>query len=79
MQLLPGKSIFSPPKPKAVTPPPAAQPVERDDPAVTDAREKLRQSELKRRGRAATILTGQLDDELLLGRPAAGGGGGNLG
>jgi hypothetical protein len=54
--------------------------VERDDPAVTEAREKLRQSELKRRGRAATILTGQLDDELLLGRPAAGGGSsGNLG
>lgn len=72
MQILPGKAVFSPPKPKAQPLPPAAQPVERDDPSVTQAREELRQSELKRRGRAATILAGNLDDEATLGRPAAG-------
>lgn len=77
MQLLPGKSIFSPAKPKMPPPPPA--PVQRDDPSVTDARERLRQSELQRRGRAATILTGQLDDEVTLGRPRAGSGSGGLG
>lgn len=82
MQMLPGKSIFSPPKPKIQTPPPAAQPVERDDPNVTQAREELRKAELKRRGRAATILTGGagVEEEALLGQPAAGGGTtGNLG
>src|SRR3546814_8944179 len=54
MQLLPGKSVFSPPKPKDVPPPPP--PPERTDPAVTAAREDLRMSELKRKGRTATIL-----------------------
>lgn len=80
MQILPGKAIFSPPKPKVAPPPPAAKPVERDDPAVTEARERLRQSELKRKGRASTVLAGALDDEATLGRPKAGrGSNGNLG
>lgn len=73
MQLLPGKAVFSPPKPKVDPIPPAAEPVERDDPAVTAAREDLRLSELKRKGRTATILAGNLEDEATLGRPAAGG------
>lgn len=76
MQLLPGKAIFSPPKPKPVAPPPEAQPVERDDPAVTAAREDLRLAELKRKGRASTILTGGSgldDEEATLGRPKASG------
>lgn len=76
MQLLPGKSIFSPPKPKATPPPASAQPVERDDPNVVAAREELRKSELRRRGRKSTFLTGGSgleDEEATLGRPKAGG------
>lgn len=77
-QLLPGKAVFDPPKPKAAPrPAPAAVPttVERDDPDVTAAREEARQAELRRRGRAATILTGGagVPDDAQLGRPAAGG------
>lgn len=78
--LLPGKSVFSPPKPKKVAA--APPPPERDDPEVTARREELRLSELKRRGRAATILTGGANLEGIgapLGRPAAAGSGGQLG
>lgn len=44
----------SPPKP--VPPPPP--PPERDDPVVVASRKKLRQSELRRKGRQASIITG---------------------
>ena len=37
-------------------PPPPPSPT-REDPAIAEARKKLRSSELRRRGRAATILT----------------------
>ena len=50
---LPG---FSPSKPRL--PPGPAPPPQRDDPAVVAARKKLRASELRRKGRRATILTG---------------------
>jgi len=56
MLTLPGKSIFSPPKPPApVAPPPV---VTREDPAIAEAQKKLKDSEAKRKGRAASILTG---------------------
>lgn len=63
MLTLPGKSIFSPPKPSMPAPAPV---VTRDDPAIEESRKKLRESEAKRKGRAASILTsGQgADDEL---------------
>ena len=41
-----------PPMPAAPPPPPT-----RDDPAVADAKEKLRLSEAQRRGRRASVLT----------------------
>ena len=39
----------------AVLPPP---PPKRDDPAIAEARKKLRASELRRKGRRSTIITG---------------------
>lgn len=78
--MLPGKSLFSPPKPPAPViyqPPPAqvaaATPPERTDPKIAEAADKARQDELKRRGRAASILTsGQgVTEDAPLGRPAA--------
>lgn len=50
------------------SPPPPPTP---DDPQVVAARKKLRQSELRRRGRAASILTRDIDDDVLINRPAA--------
>lgn len=69
------ENLFSPPKPKRPTIVQAAQPVERTDPDVTAAREEVRKAELKRRGRAATILTGGagIENEAQLGRATAGG------
>lgn len=71
--LLPGKSLVVPPKPKTVKPQ-APVSVERDDPVVEDAGDDQRLAELRRRGRAATILTRRsgLSEEAPLGRPAAG-------
>ncbi len=40
----------------SIPPPPPPIPT-REDPAIAEARKKLRQSELKRKGRAASILT----------------------
>ena len=51
--MLPG---FSPSRPRL--PPPPPPPPQRDDPAIAEARKKLRASELRRKGRRATILTG---------------------
>ena len=53
-------SMFSPPKPKPVTPPPP--PPEADDPAIEDARWREREAAKRRKGRQATILTGGLGD-----------------
>ena len=39
-------------------PPPPPPPPTRDDPAIAEARKKLRASELRRKGRRATIITG---------------------
>ena len=39
----------------AVLPPP---PPKRDDPAIAESRKKLRASELRRKGRRSTIVTG---------------------
>lgn len=60
MLTLPGKSIFSPPKPRALPPPPPA-PI-RSDPgtsvAIADARKKEQVAAKGRRGRRSTIVTG---------------------
>jgi hypothetical protein len=50
MQILPG---FDSPAPPPAPPPPPTQ----TDPAIKDSQDKLRQSELRRKGRAATLLT----------------------
>ncbi len=72
--LLPGLSLFSPPKPPKVGPPPPPPP-ERDDPAVLEAARKQRLSDLSRRGRRSSLLTSGAGvlDTAPLGRPAAGG------
>ena len=54
--LPPGKSLFSPPRPRL--PPPPPPPVTREDPAIAAAAKKQRQADLRRRGRKATIITG---------------------
>lgn len=54
MQLLPG---FNPSIPEPIAPRP---PPKRDDPAIVAARERLKLSERKRKGRSATILAGGL-------------------
>ena len=73
--LLPGKSFFDPPKPDRLPPPaPAAPPPEREDPAVLEAARRQRQQDLRRRGRASTILTPSRGvGAAPLGRPAAAG------
>jgi hypothetical protein len=57
----------------ASTPPPPSPPPERDDPRIAEAKNKLRQSELKRRGRRASILTKPEEDlgEANISRPQA--------
>ncbi len=63
-------SLFSPPSPPPLPPPvPLPPPPELppppptpEDPAVDEARKKLRQSQLRRKGRRATILTSGLGD-----------------
>lgn len=53
-------SLFSPPE---LAPPPPPPPVPTpDDPAIDEARRKLRQAELRRKGRRSTILTSGLGD-----------------
>lgn len=72
---LPGKAIgniFSPPK--AAMPEPLPPPPKEDDPAIEENKKKVRQSELRRRGRKASILTsgqGTLG-EATTARPEAG-------
>ena len=51
--------IFSPPKPKVEPLPPLPT---SEDPAVKRRKEELRLAQKRRRGRAATILTGGLGD-----------------
>ena len=58
---LPG---FAPKGPSLPPPPPA--PPARDDPAIVEAKKKLRLAELQRKGRAATILA---PEEAKLGNP----------
>lgn len=80
-QLLPGKSLFSPPRPQALPPilmanpqiAPATVPPERTDPRVLEAGKKQREAELRRRGRSATVLTGGkgVTEKAPLGRPTA--------
>ena len=70
--LLPGKSVFDPPKPKPIsieTIPPTIE-----TPSVNDAGINQRTAELRRRGRRASVITGTqgLDDTLgQIARPAA--------
>lgn len=71
---LPGKSLFSPPRPRlpAIQPAPPPPP-ERTDPLVAAGGEKARKEELRRRGRRS-LFTGTaagVTDEATLGRPAA--------
>jgi len=73
--MLPGSSLFSPPKPKIEPlPPPPPPPPERTDPAVLEARKKKRIAARLRKGRSATILTGGagVPETPALGRPVAG-------
>lgn len=56
MMLFPGFG-GGPKMPEAPPPPPKA-----DDPAVGEAKEKLRLSEKRRKGRSATLLTDQSDN-----------------
>ena len=53
-------SLFNPPQPPAPPPPPPVPTP--DDPAIDEARERLRRAELLRRGRRSTILTSGLGD-----------------
>ena len=56
---LPGGSLFGGGSPAPLPPPPPVP--TRDDPAVVAARKKLRQSELQRKGRRASILAPRED------------------
>jgi hypothetical protein len=61
MRLLPGFGSAPAPVVPAAPPPPPT----REDPAITEAKTKLRASEVQRKGRGAAILTspeGQLGD-----------------
>lgn len=72
----PGLGGSPPAAPAAPPPPPTIE-----DPAVGAAKDKLRQSELLRRGRQASILNGGggVQDTAPLGRPTATSGTGNSG
>ena len=50
---VPGFSRSTPALPPAPPPPP-----KRDDPAIAEARKKLRASELRRKGRRSMVVTG---------------------
>jgi hypothetical protein len=69
--ILPGKSFFSPPKPKPLVLPPVPT---IDSDAVRRAREDERLSARRRRQRSDTILTSGLGDvsEPTLARPSLG-------
>lgn len=56
-------------------PPPPPPPPTAEDPAIQQAKDKLRLSELNRRGRSASMMNGGsgVTDEAPLGRPAASG------
>lgn len=77
---LPGKSIpiigglLSPPK--IELPPPPPPPPTRDDPAVAARRKEVADAEKRRKGRAASIITGGegVLGETTVERPAARGG-----
>lgn len=60
---------------KVSVPEDSSPPPEREDPQVVEARKKLRQSELKRKGRAASILTTREErqSEPSIARPQASG------
>lgn len=69
---LPGKSVFDPPKPKAIEQPKPA-PV-RTDPVIEEAADDVRSQELRRRGRRAAVMTSAsgLEEELgVIARPEA--------
>lgn len=51
--IVPGFSSSGPSLPARLPPP-----TTRDDPAIADAKKKLRASELRRKGRRASIITG---------------------
>jgi len=56
-------------------PPPAPPPPTREDPAIAEAKDKLRRSELTRKGRRAAVLTsgnGLDDSSLGVAQPKAG-------
>jgi hypothetical protein len=53
-------SIFNPPQPPPLPPPPPV--TTPDDPAIDEARQRLRKAELSRKGRRSTILTSGLGD-----------------
>ena len=65
---LPGFSQNAP-----ALPPPPARVVKRDDPAIAAASRKQRLSDLRRKGRASTIITGGLGvtGDVPLNRPSA--------
>mgnify|MGYP001592819001 CR=1 FL=1 len=55
--ILPGSSLFSPPRPSSHgAPPPPPSPMA-SDPAVGEAQRRTRAAALARRGRSSTILT----------------------
>lgn len=53
INIFPGKGVFSKPDAPAALPPPPTF----DDPAIAAAKEKLRLSEKRRKGRRASVLT----------------------
>jgi len=61
-------SFFSPPKPPPLPPPPPPPPT-RQDPAIGERRREVAQAKAKRRGRAASVIAGELGKEASLGRP----------
>ena len=65
--ILPGFSPSAPALPPAPPPPPKIA-----DPAIAAAAKKQRLADLQRKGRAATIIAGDLEDApLLLSQPSA--------
>ena len=57
---LPGKTLFSPKTPR-LPPAPAPIPVTKaDDPSIAAAAKKQREADLRRKGRGATLVAGNL-------------------